>query len=158
GAVGLPHGVARGVPAARAQGPLRPVPVRAGCRRPLVFQALRRQGLCDRLKKEGPGCPGPSSNTISCNGYLSALYLNFWPLTDAPAIRPPLVIMNTAIPLCQLPLVFASFLPPLAPASVPVVPVSALAEAVIATASTPAPNSKLPPVNSSSARLSLKKM
>ena len=52
----------------------------------------------------------------------------------------------------------ASRLPALAPAALPVVPAPADAAAVMATALAWAPNSKLPEVNSSKARLSSKKM
>jgi len=79
----------------------------------------------------------------------------------ASYINPPLATVNTAIPLWNsVPavVVVASCLPPLAPADVPVVVASADAAAVIATAYAWAPNSKLPPVNSSKARLSSKKM
>lgn len=101
---------------------------------------------------------GTTLEACSVAGYLlSALYENFWPATEASYIRPPFVTLNTAIPLCYTPCVVASSLPPLWPVDDPVVPVEADAPAVIATAPTPAPNSKLPLVNSSNARLSSKK-
>ena len=67
--------------------------------------------------------------------------------------------VKTAIPLSYRPAVLASFFPPLAPAVAPApLLVEAEAPAVIATADTPAANSKLPLVKSSNARLSSKKM
>ena len=67
-------------------------------------------------------------------------------------------MMKIAVPFSYLPAVDASFLPPLAPAVEPPVVAVPEAAAVITTAPTFAPNSKLPDVNSSNARLSWKKI
>src|SRR5262249_45941359 len=87
----------------------------------------------------------------------SALYLNFWPATVASYIAPPLTMVNTAMPFLYAPAVAASFLPPLAPALVPLLPALAEAADVIATAPTSAPKAKSPEVNSLNARSSSKK-
>ena len=87
-----------------------------------------------------------------------ALYENFCPETDASYIRPPFVMMKIAVPLLNCPAVDASFFPPLAPAVEPPVVAVPDAAAVMTTALTFAPNSKLPDVNSSKERLSWKKM
>jgi len=107
-------------------------------------------------------CPsGQWSRRRGRGSYVSyvpfGLYLYFCPLREASYINPPFATVNTAIPLRYLPRVSASFLPPLAPADEPVVPVEPDTPAVMATALTPAPNSKFPLVNSSKARLSWKK-
>ena len=52
-----------------------------------------RQGLCaPRMASQSP--------SLECSSYLPVrLNLNFWPLTDASAIKPPFAIVNTATPL-----------------------------------------------------------
>jgi hypothetical protein len=87
-----------------------------------------------------------------------ALYEYLWPARVAAYIRPPLAIVNTAIPFTYPPAVVALFTVPLALAVVPVVPTDAPAEAVIAVALAPALNSNFPLRNMSSAALFSKKM
>ena len=74
----------------------------------------------------------------------------------ASYMRPPLATVKVAMPLWNLPTVFASFLPPLAPMEDPPVEPLAPAAAVIATAEASAPNSNSPLVNSLKARSSSK--
>jgi hypothetical protein len=62
-------------------------------------------------------------------------------------MRPPFEMMKIAVPFSYLPAVLASFLPPLAVAVEPVVVAVPDAAAVITTALTFAPRSKLPEVN-----------
>ena len=68
-------------------------------------------------------------------------------------MRSPFEMTKIAVPFSYLPAVFAPFLPPLALAVEPVVVAVPAAAAVITTAPTFAPSSKLPEVNSSNARL-----
>src|ERR1700721_3929820 len=84
--------------------------------------------------------------------------LNFWPEIVAAYINPPLAMVNTAMPLWEVPFVLASDESALAPELAPVVPAPASAPAVTATALASAPNSKSSDSNASSARLSSKKM
>jgi hypothetical protein len=73
--------------------------------------------------------------------------VNFCPASAAAYIKPPLAIVNTAMPSLYMPSVLASLFPALAPEVTPLVPTLALAPAVTAIALAPAENSKLPDSN-----------